>query len=105
MESIRHSESIVLPRAKSMAFNKQIFMNFDSPCMASVTTTMLSPILHCVRYHIFKLQKMIIVCNESASNHMGCLKQYVKFTRSDTWKYTETHIVTTKHGISQSVRL
>ena len=57
MESIRHSESIVLPRAKSMAFNKQIFMNFDSPCMASVTTTMLSPILHCVRYHIIKTAK------------------------------------------------
>ena len=85
-----------------MAFNKQIFMNFDAPCMASVTTAMLSPILHCVRYHIFILQKKLTVCNESV---MGCLKQYVKFTRSDTWKYTETRIVTTKHGINQSVRL
>ena len=48
----------VLPQssAKFMTFkNKQIFMNFDSPCMAYVTTVMLSPILHCVHYHICKL--------------------------------------------------
>ena len=61
---------------------------------------------YCIVYvAIFLNWKKITVCNESASNHMGCLKQYVKFTRSDIWKYTETRNVTTKHGINQSVRL
>ena len=47
LESIRHSKSIVLPSAKSMAFHKQIFMNFDSPCMACDNSNAVANIALC----------------------------------------------------------
>ena len=52
-----------------------------------MTTVMLSPILHCVRYHTLDCKQ------DNSLSAMEFLKRYVMFTRSDAWEYTETRVV------------